>query len=151
MRRSTKPSAAEAGDAFGRAPERVRWSWRHRVFVFALTLSLVFAVFVLVVVGRVRSYAPLCVPSAPPLARVSASQLQGLRADLTAVMARADGRVYASGVVTPRAVWTDDPPEGSSLDLTKDGLGPAGYEIRQWAPDPRFGSAYRDDIVGEVF
>jgi hypothetical protein len=151
MKRSADSPAAEADEAFGKAPERGRWSWGHRVFAFALALSLCFAVWLLVVVEKVESVAPVCVPTAPPLARVSASELRGLRADLTSVMARANGRAYVSGVVPPEAVWTDNPPAGASLGLSKERLGASSYEIRQWAPDPRYGPAYRDDIVGEVF
>jgi hypothetical protein len=66
-------------------------------------------------------------------------------------MARPDGQVYASGSVPTEAVWTDNPPTGSSLELSQSGLGPASYEIREWAPDPHLGRTYRDDLVGDVF
>jgi hypothetical protein len=148
---SSDPPAHPAAEAFGDEPLRAHWSWGHRIFVFALTLGLCCAVFVLVIIEKVESVAPLCVPSSPPVARLPAGQLLELRSELAGVMARADGRVYASGPVPPSAVWTDDPPEGSSLGLSKDRTGPASYELRQWAPDPRFGPAYRDDIAGEVF
>jgi hypothetical protein len=66
-------------------------------------------------------------------------------------MRGADGRVYASGAVPPETAWTDEPPEGRSLDLSKAGLGPASYELREWAPDPKWGPAYEDDVVGDTF
>jgi hypothetical protein len=152
MQRPAEDPALHAREGLGKAAERVHWSWPHRVIVFALALLLCFGIFTLVVIARYRSlYAPLCIPATPPLARVSASELHALRAELSSVMARSGGRVYAAGAVPPEVVWNDEPPGGSSLGLAKDGLGPASYEMRLWAPDPRYGSAYRDDLGGEVF
>ena len=146
-----RASEDPAHEAFGRAPERARWSWPHRVFVFALGLLLCFATSTLFVIEKVESYAPRCIPGTPPLARLPAGQLKALRAELSSVMARAGGRVYAAGAVPPDVMWNDEPPERGSFGLGKDGLGRASYEIRRWAPDPRWGNAAQDDIVGDVF
>ena len=74
-----RASEDPAHEAFGRAPERARWSWPHRVFVFALGLLLCFATFTLFVIEKVESYAPRCIPGTPPLARLPAGQLKALR------------------------------------------------------------------------
>lgn len=127
---------------------RGRWSLRHRVFIGVLVGCLVYAVSF--VVHAVR-YSVMCVPGSPALVRLPASELTQLRGDLTAAMARADGKVYAFGWVPASVIWTDEPPEGESLHLSADGLGPASYEIRQWAPDPEWGAKARDDIGADVF
>jgi hypothetical protein len=151
MRPHGEDPAPHAGEAFGKARRRGRWSWGHRAFVFVLMLPLCFGIFVLVVIAKVRSHAPLCIPSTPALARLPASQLQGLRDEVASVMARAGGRTDTAGYVPAHDVWWDDPPESVSLKLAHDGRGPASYELRTWAPDPRWGSAYRDHLVGDVF
>ena len=151
MRPQGEDPASDAGEAFGKAPHRGPWSWRHRAFVFALTLTLCFGIFALVVIARIRSHAPLCIPNTPALARVPAGELRRLRAELASVMALHGARADTAGYVPADDVWRDDPPEGASLQLGNDGRGPAGYEIRVWAPDPRWGPAYRDHVVGDVY
>ena len=73
---SSDPPAPPAAEAFGQEPRRARWSWGHRVFVFALTLALCFAVLVLVAAEKVKSLAPLCIPSDRKLT----SRARGVRA-----------------------------------------------------------------------
>jgi hypothetical protein len=134
----------DASDAFGKTRQRNRWSLGHGVFVLVLAIGLGVAVAALAIVINYRlNYAPLCVPSSPPLAHLSERELQQLRADLAGVTIRAGGRVYSSGTVPPDVVWNDEPPTGGSLALSRERLGPAGYEIRQWAP--------AGDVVGDMF
>jgi len=114
----------------------------------ALLACLGFAVFRF---NAIRQQSCLSAPNSPSLASVPARALLELRANLASVMSGADGQAYASGPVPVQAVWTDNPPEGRSLELSKDGLGPASDEIREWAPDPMWGPAYRDDIAADVF
>jgi hypothetical protein len=148
MERSDKAPAPHAGEAFGKAPPRARWSIGHRIFILALLACLGFVVFGF---NTIKQQSCLSAPNSPSLASVPARALLELRANLASVMSGADGQAYASGTVPVQAVWTDNPPEGRSLELSKDGLGPASDEIREWAPDPMWGPAYRDDIAADVF
>lgn len=119
--------------------------------MFALTLTLCLAVFVLVLIAKARGHAPVCIPNTPALARVPAGELRSLRTELARAIAVGGARADTAGYVPADDVWRDDPPEGDSLKLGNDGRGPAGYEIRVWTPDPWWGAAYRDHVVGDAF
>jgi len=89
-----------------------------------------------------------CETSAPqPL--LAAGQFSQLRAHLLGAMSRPGTRDYVQGEVPASVVWSDDQPAVD--DRVADGLRQAGYEIRQWAPDPQWGPSYPDDIGADVF
>jgi hypothetical protein len=149
MERSGNAQAPDAREAFGKTPQKAGWSPGHRIFIAVLLACVCLGLIRLNAIKQRESC--LNLPPTPALASLPARELSALRANLAGVMSRADGRVYASGSISPRVVWTDNPPVSGSLELSGDNLEPASDEIREWAPDPRYGAAYPDDIAGDVF
>lgn len=79
---------------------------------------------------------------APELRDVSVSARTRLASELFPLMPERVGRIYESGWITARNLWTDNVPAPS-----RGSTEPAGYELRWWALD-RAGS--EDDVVADV-
>lgn len=95
---------------------------------------------------------PTCTPEQPPvLATVDVDQLRALRSVARSVAARAGGHEYESGIVQAIDAWEDDPPERVTTTGSTKTHWTGSWEIRQWAPDPQWGTSYRDDVATDVF
>jgi hypothetical protein len=95
---------------------------------------------------------PACEPGRlPQLASVTAGQLETLRADAEAAIAPGHGYGYEWGTVSANNVWTDNRPERGAVEASRAVRGPGGFEMREWAPDPQWGSSHRDDIAADAF
>jgi hypothetical protein len=101
-----------------------------------------------------------CVHEQPPeLATVGVARVLVLRAAVQSAAGEADGQVHARGTVVPDDAWSDNEPASEASPASEtaersssEGKGwPGGYEIRQWAPDPWWGSRYSDDVVVDAF
>lgn len=89
--------------------------------------------------------------STPVLSDVGTREITDLRALAQDAVAAQGARRYASGVVTPEEVWSDESPSPRSFGLPGAGQQIGSFEIREWAPDPQWGASYDDDIVGDDF
>jgi len=159
-----KAPPPHASEAFGSVRTLVPWWISHRVLASVILSCVWIAV---LVAAASRNHALLseraggspgspatavlsaCHASPPQPVSLTAGQLSRFRARLLGPMTRPGTSDYTQGDVPPNAVWSDDPP--GIGERASNGLWPAGYEIRQWAPDPQWGPSYPDDIVGDVF
>jgi hypothetical protein len=157
-----------AGDAFGQPrtalPGR-RWQPPHiALLLLCMSVSVVGSLATRELTSRLESTgqysgasAAVSAPSAcepgrlPQLASVTADQLAALRAAAQAAIAPAHGHGYQWGTVSPNDVWSDNAPERGAVEASRAARGPGGFEMREWAPDPQWGSSYRDDIVADAF
>jgi hypothetical protein len=87
----------------------------------------------------------------PQLASVTPDELAALRANAEAAIAPAHGFGYEWGRISPSQVWTDNDPEPTTLQASRVARPPGGFEVREWTPDPQWGSSYRDDVAADAF
>lgn len=157
-----------AGDAFARPSNDLPgggWRLRHTaVLLLCMGVSLVLLLVARELTSRlestggasgtsaVASASSDCVPGRlPQLSSVTADQLAALRTDAEAAIAPAHGYAYEWGTVSPNNVWTDNSPERGAVEASRAARGPGGVEMREWAPDPQWGSSHRDDIAADAF